>query len=85
MRDKTRKQELIANAFSILKEAIKNDAGYAWGWHCNIAVCSQDEGMEHAASNRAASRFMKLCFDTETGEEIAYEKETIDQTTSSKI
>jgi len=51
---------------------------YAHGWHCNIAVACidaihaadiTDENCLyeiHAASNDAASRFMKICFGVET-------------------
>ena len=49
-------------AFWIIRRTIQKDPSYAWAWHCNIACASQDEGMDHAASNRAASRFMRLAF-----------------------
>lgn len=39
---------------------------WAWSWHCNIAVCAQDEGLEYQASQRAASRFMRLLFGFDT-------------------
>jgi hypothetical protein len=53
---------------------------YAHSWHCNIAamcsdaihasgIASNDSNeLIHEASNDAASRFMKLCFDVETGD-----------------
>lgn len=53
-------------AIKILKKSFKEDFDYAWTWHCNIAVCAMDEGLNHAASNRAAARFMKLAFDIDT-------------------
>jgi len=56
----------ISNAFDIIKDKLQKDFMYAWGWHCNIAVCSQDEGMDHVSSNKAAARFMKICFDVDT-------------------
>jgi hypothetical protein len=58
-----------ARAFGDLKAALQADPGYAWSWHCNIAVASMDEGMEHAAANRAAARFMRMCFDVDTSRE----------------
>ena len=53
-------------AIDTLKEAFKKDPDYAWSWHCNIAVCSMDEDMEHDAANRAAAKFMKLAFSIDT-------------------
>lgn len=69
-------------AMDVLKQAMNEDPGYAYGWHCSIAVMYQDStpkprfltpwGRErhrkaiYAASNEAASRFMKACFDVET-------------------
>lgn len=56
-----------ARAFMDLRAALQADPGYAWSWHCNIAMASQDEGMEHGAANRAAARFMHTCFGVDTG------------------
>ena len=56
----------IKRAFDVLKEAMQADSEYAWSWHCNIAMASINEGMEHMAANQAAARFMKLCFDVDT-------------------
>lgn len=55
-----------ARAFADLKAAMQEDPGYAWSWHCNIACTTMDEGLDHAAANRAAARFMALCFDVDT-------------------
>ena len=54
--------EEISQAFNAIKEAMASDPGYAWSWHCNIAMASVDEGMEHDAANKAAARFMYNCF-----------------------
>lgn len=54
------------DAFDVLRGAIKKDSSYAWSWHCNVAVCSMDEGLDHKAANRAAARFMYNCFDVDT-------------------
>jgi len=56
-------QQETATAFRVLQYSLMIDASYAWSWHCNIAMTSVDEGMDHAAANRAAARFMKNCFD----------------------
>lgn len=49
-----------------LSTALKDDPGFAWSWHCNVAMCVMDEGGDYAMANKAASRFMKLAFDVET-------------------
>lgn len=59
----------IEKAMNTLRKAMKEDRGYAWAWHCNIAVMAQDAGASHEISNAGAARFMKLAFDVDTGEE----------------
>jgi len=54
------------DAFNVVRKAIQMDNSYAWSWHCNIAVSSMDEGLDHRAANRAAARFMFTCFDVDT-------------------
>jgi len=54
------------DAFNVVKKAIQMDNSYAWSWHCNVAVSSMDEGLDHKAANRAAARFMYICFDVDT-------------------
>lgn len=51
-----------------LSEAMRKDPDYAWGWHCNIAVCSMDEGLSNEASNRAAARCMRALFGVDVTE-----------------
>ena len=68
-----------ADCMKYLAKAIRNDDGYAYGWHANIAMMCVDSIIEtkellpfdsysdyHKAGNEAASRFMKICFDAET-------------------
>ena len=43
-----------------LTRQMRRDSAYAWSWHCNIAMSAVDEGMPHAAANRAAARFLSL-------------------------
>jgi hypothetical protein len=59
-------------AFETLKQELQADSEYAWGWHCNIAMASVDEGMDHAAANRAAARFMRNCFGIDTSKSRQY-------------
>ena len=56
----------IKPAFDAIAAAVKADPDYAWSWHCNVAMPSVDEGMDRAAANRAAARFMHIAFDVDT-------------------
>ena len=60
------KPKHTAEAMAILSSAIRDDAGYAWGWHCNIAMAFVDEGATYDQANKAAARFMSLCFGADT-------------------
>lgn len=68
----------IENAMTVLKKAFKDDPSYAHTWHCNLACTSMDAAISegfyqkvaHRIGNDAASRFMKLCFDVETSNEV---------------
>lgn len=59
-----------------LREAMIDDPSYAHGWHCNLAMAFSDElhsnesSDAHVICNDAASRFMKLCFDVETSNDM---------------
>jgi hypothetical protein len=55
-------------AFDTIKKALIEDEGYAWSWHCNIAMAVQDEGVDHKTANKAANRFMQMCFGIDTKE-----------------
>lgn len=54
------------SAFRDLKYQMQHDESYAWSWHCNIAMAAFDEGVDHATANRAAARFMQMCFGVDT-------------------
>lgn len=56
----------IRAAFEVLKDAMRDDPGYAWSWHCNIAMAAIDEGAPHDSGNAAAARFMQMCFGVDT-------------------
>lgn len=51
--------ELAASVASVVT-ALRNDADYAWSWHCNIAMAARDAGCEACAANEGAARFMEL-------------------------
>ena len=61
-----------ASAFAVVKEAMQKDPEYAWSWHCNIAMASVDEGMDHERANKAAARFMHNCFGVDTSKSPQY-------------
>lgn len=62
--------EEIKNAIDTLRKAMQEDYGYAWAWHCNIAVCMMDEmngnDDDHEIANKGAARFMQLLFKIDT-------------------
>ncbi len=67
------KPSVVEQAMQTLKDAMINEPDFAHSWHCNIAMACYDEIGEnishenaHKIGNKAASRFMKLCFGVET-------------------
>lgn len=54
--------EEIKNAFDVLSAAMKEDFDYAWSWHSNIAMSYYDEDGDAKLANKAAARFMQMCF-----------------------
>lgn len=55
-------QMITQTAMEVLSNAINENDEFAWGWHCNIAVAAQDEGMSHEDSQKVARRFMGWAF-----------------------
>ncbi len=55
-----------ALALGSLQHAMAEDYGYAWTWHCAMACAAGDEGLNHEAANRAASRLMQMAFHIDT-------------------
>ena len=56
----------VEEAMKTLRKAMQEDMGYAWTWHCNVAVAMQDEGVSHEISNKGAARFMQWAFGIDT-------------------
>lgn len=54
-----------AQAFETIKSAMQEDPGYAWGWHCNIAMAAVDSGVGRIKANQSAAEFMRRCFGVE--------------------
>jgi len=74
----TRGKEIsqVTDAFDVVKKAMKDDPELAWSWHSNIAMSFYDElGLVERSENRsvvcnrAAARFMAMCFDVDTSKE----------------
>ena len=52
-----------------IRSAMQADYAYAWAWHSNVAMAAFDEGLNHAAAQRAAQRFMFAAFGIDTSKE----------------
>jgi hypothetical protein len=52
----------VSGLVESLSQAMQNDQDLAWTWHCNIAVGSLNEGVDHKTANLAAARFMSIAF-----------------------
>jgi hypothetical protein len=61
-----KKRVTSGQALDKLSKAFRDDPDYAHSWHCAIACCAMDEGLGHAAANRAATKFMKMAFLVDT-------------------
>lgn len=59
-------KEKFAPALAVVMRTMQLDKDLAWGWHCNIAMAAQDNGLDRASANRAAAAFMRNAFDTDT-------------------
>jgi hypothetical protein len=60
----------ITAAVDAVIAAMRADPGYAWTWHCNIAMAFVDEGGDHALADHAAARFMRLLANVEPAHEL---------------
>lgn len=52
--------EPVAQAMQTVTAAMRADPGYAWSWHCNIAMAYVDAGGDRTIGNQGAERFMRL-------------------------
>jgi hypothetical protein len=53
-------QEQIAQAVQTVIQAMQDDPGYAWAWHCNIAMAFVDAGGDRYTANQGAARFLEM-------------------------
>lgn len=56
----------VKDAMDVLSKSMKDDPGYAWSWHCNIAMAAQDAGAPHKEANERAAGFMRTAFGVDT-------------------
>lgn len=52
----------LQKACADLTDAMKEDPGYAWAWHCNIAMPIYNSGVSHLEANKIAARLMNHLF-----------------------
>ena len=55
-------------ALEALKKALQSDYEFAWSWHCNLACCAMDEGIDHDSANIIAQRIMQFVFQVDTSQ-----------------
>lgn len=60
----------LPKAMNVVIAAMQADPGYAWSWHCNIAMAYVDEGVNRDVANQGAARFMKLLANVEPAHDI---------------
>ncbi len=60
--------------FEAIKTLINVEPGYAWAWHCNLAVPIMDvTGASHEVSNAAAALIMMQMFDCDITQHPNYQ------------
>lgn len=73
----------VKESMDVIRKAIHIDEDYAWSWHCNLAMTSYDEGLSHKSANKAAARFMQICFDYDVTE-LKFYKDIMEVNNESK-
>lgn len=55
-----------AQGMDAIRKAMQEDYGYAWSWHCNVAMAAHDAGAPIEKANERAAQFMRNAFDIDT-------------------
>lgn len=55
-----------ADGMEAIRKAMREDYGYAWSWHCNVAMAAYDAGAPIDKANERAAQFMRNAFDIDT-------------------
>lgn len=75
----------VPESMATVTNAIRNDPGYAWSWHCNIAMAAVDEGVNHMAANKLAARFLMILTGVDTTKNPHFPKEPVDSELAYKV
>lgn len=75
----------VPESMATVSKAIRNDPGYAWTWHCNIAMAAVDEGVDHMTANKLAARFLMILTGVDTTKNPAFPKEPVDSELAYKV
>jgi hypothetical protein len=58
--------EHVEAAIMAFGRAMRDDPGYAWSWHCNLAMMAKDAGADHKKAQQHAAAFMQRTFGVNT-------------------
>ena len=75
----------VPESMATVTNAIRNDPGYAWTWHCNIAMAAMDEGVNHMAANKLAARFLMILTGVDTTKNPHFPKEPVEPELAYKV
>lgn len=50
----------LPDAMDEIRRMLRDDSGYAWGWHCNLAMAAQDAGATKTVADESSARFLQL-------------------------
>ena len=75
----------VPESMATVTNAIRNDPGYAWSWHCNIAMAAMDEGVNHMAANKLAARFLMILTGVDTTKNPHFPKEPVEPELAYKV
>ena len=75
----------VPESMATVTNAIRNDPGYAWSWHCNIAMAAVDEGVDHMTANKLAARFLMILTGVDTTKNPHFPKEPVDPELAYKV
>lgn len=60
----------LPDAMQTVITAMQADPGYAWSWHCNLAMAMVDSGCDHVKANQGAARFMRTLANVDPAHEL---------------
>ena len=62
----------IREGMAVISQHMTIDPGYAWSWHCNLAMMIRDCGVNAKDANMATAQFMKQAFEVDTTNHPTY-------------